>query len=83
MALRRNTRVWLSILVLVIGIPVWAFVAVTLMEWAQASLGPLPFWAEALGWVVLGLGWILPLRGLFLGVSARGSSPRRFEDDPG
>lgn len=78
----RNTRVWLAILVLVIGIPVWAFVAVTVMEWAQTRFGPLPFWAELAGWVGLGLVWILPLRGVFLGVSARGSSARRFEDDP-
>ncbi len=78
----RNTRVWLAILVLVVGIPVWAFVAVTLMEWAQAHLGPLPFWGELAGWIGLGILWVFPLRGLFLGVAARGSSPRRFEDDP-
>ncbi len=78
----RNTRVWLAILVLVVGIPVWAFVAVTVMEWAQARLGPLPFWGELAGWVALGIVWIFPLRGLLTGVAARGSSPRRFEDDP-
>ena len=78
----RNARVWRAILVLVLGIPLWIFVAVSAMDWAQARFGPLPFWVEMLGWIALGLVWIFPLRGVFLGVAARGSSPRRFEDDP-
>ena len=78
----RNARVWRAILVLVLGIPLWVFVAVSGMDWAQARLGPLPFWVEMLGWIALGLVWIVPLRGVFLGVAARGSSTRRFEDDP-
>lgn len=78
----RGGRVLLAIMVLVIGIPAWIFVSVTLMGWAQDRFGPLPFWVETLGWIGLGLGWLVPLRRVFLGVSARGSSTRRFLDDP-
>ena len=78
----RNARIWRAILVLVIGIPLWVFIAVTGMEWLEARFGPLPWWAGMLGWITLGLVWIFPLRSVFLGVSARGSAPRRFEDDP-
>ena len=78
----RNARVWRAILVLVLGIPLWIFVAVSAMDWLQGRFGPLAPWAEMLGWIALGLVWIFPLRRVFLGVSARGSAPRRFEDDP-
>ena len=78
----RGARILLAIAVLVIGIPVWIVVAVTVMDRAQSWFGPLPFWAETLGWIVLGLVWMLPMRRVFLGVAARGSAPRKFLDDP-
>lgn len=78
----RAARIWLAVVVLVIGIPAWIFVAVTVMDLVQDRFGPLPFWAETIGWVGLGLAWLLPIRRIFRGIAARGSAPRRFLDDP-
>lgn len=80
--MNRNLRIFLAVIILVVVLPAWVVIAVSLMEWADARFGPLNFWLELVGWVLLGIVWVFPLRRFFLGVSARGSAPRRFEDDP-
>lgn len=64
MALSQKTRKRLSILVLVVGLPVYILVAVKLVSLIPRQNIVLEFAI----YVVLGVAWIFPLKGLFLGV---------------
>lgn len=64
MALRHRTRKRLSLLVLVVGLPAYVVLAVTVLN----LIGRPPIWVEFLVYVLLGVLWALPLRWLFLGV---------------
>jgi hypothetical protein len=59
-----RTRRRLSLLVLVVGLPVYIVAAVTLVGWLDRP----PVWLELLVYVGLGFLWIAPLRQVFLGV---------------
>jgi hypothetical protein len=59
-----KTRRRLSLLVLVLGVPAYIVVAVTLVGLFDRP----PFWVELLIYVGLGVLWIVPLRPIFLGV---------------
>lgn len=64
MALRYKTRKRLSILVLVLGVPLYIVVAVNVIDlFERPSL-----WVEFAVYVGLGILWALPLRAIFLGV---------------
>lgn len=56
-------RRW-SLVILLIGLPLYAIVAVTVMNW----LGRPPIWVELLVYIVLGIVWALPFRFVFKGV---------------
>nr|WP_255697496.1 DUF2842 domain-containing protein [Sinirhodobacter sp. WL0062] len=58
----------LSILVLVVGLPLYIMVAVTLTGWLNERFGRLPIWGELLVYVGLGFLWMLPLKPVFTGV---------------
>lgn len=64
MALGYKARKRLALLVLVVGLPAYVVLAVTVMN----ILGRPPIWVELLVYVGLGVLWALPLRWLFLGV---------------
>ncbi|MBW0158837.1 DUF2842 domain-containing protein [Sedimentimonas flavescens] len=68
MALSYKARRRLSILVLVVGLPLYIVVAVTLTGWLNERFGRLPIWAELLVYVGLGFLWMLPLKPVFSGV---------------
>lgn len=68
MALRYAARKRLALLILVVGMPAYVVVAVTLVNWADARFGRLPIWAELLLYVGLGLLWALPFRRIFRGI---------------
>ncbi|PTE16078.1 DUF2842 domain-containing protein [Pseudogemmobacter blasticus] len=68
MALSHAARKRLSLLILVIGMPLYVVVAVSVVNWADARWGRLPFLAEMAVYIVLGLLWALPFRSLFRGV---------------
>ncbi len=78
MALSLAARKRLSILVLVVGMPAWVVVAVTVVNWADRTWGRLPLLAELAVYVCLGVLWILPFRALFRGV---GQPAPRGKDD--
>ena len=59
----RARRFW-SIIVLVIGLPVYIVVAVNVVEMFDRP----SVWVELLIFVALGIIWMLPLRSVFLGV---------------
>ena len=56
-------RRW-SLVILLIGLPVYMVVAVSVMNW----LGRPPFWVELAVYVGLGILWALPFRFVFKGI---------------
>ncbi len=63
-----KTRKRLSLLILVLGLPAYIIVAVTLVNWMDARWGRQPIWIEIAVYVVLGLVWVVPLRRIFTGI---------------
>jgi hypothetical protein len=59
-----KTRRRLSLLILLVGMPAYVVLAVTVVNW----LGRPPIWVELLVYVALGFLWILPFRFVFRGV---------------
>lgn len=68
MALSYKARRRWSLLILVIGLPLYIVVAVTVVNWADARFGRLPLLAELAVYLGLGFLWALPFRKVFLGV---------------
>ena len=68
MALSYRTRRRLSLLVLLVGLPLYIIAAVTVMNWLDGRFGRQPIWIEAVVYVVLGFLWIVPCRPIFRGV---------------
>lgn len=64
MALSYKTRRRLSLLVLAVGLPVYIVLAVNLVEMFDRP----PILVELLVYLLLGVLWALPFRGVFLGV---------------
>ncbi|MFN3273710.1 MAG: DUF2842 domain-containing protein [Paracoccus sp. (in: a-proteobacteria)] len=63
-----KTRKRLSLLILVVLMPLYVVVAVTLMNWLDARFGRQTILVELLVYVGLGVLWALPFRRVFLGV---------------
>ena len=57
-----------SLVVLLIGLPLYIVVAVTLMNWLDGRFGRQPIWIELLIYVALGVLWALPFKRVFSGV---------------
>lgn len=64
MALSYKTRKRLSLLVLLVGVPLYAVVAVNVIALFERP----PILLELLIYVALGILWAIPLRSVFLGV---------------
>jgi predicted membrane channel-forming protein YqfA (hemolysin III family) len=64
MALSYRARRRLSLLILLVGMPLYIVAAVTIMNLFNRP----PFWLEIGVYVVLGFLWILPFRAVFRGV---------------
>ncbi len=64
MALSWKSRRWLSLLVLVVGLPLYIIVAVTILN----RIGDLPLWVELPVYVILGVAWAFPFKSLFRGI---------------
>ena len=64
MALSYKARRRWSLIILVIGLPVYAMVAVSLV----AKLPTLPKILEFIMYVALGIGWVFPLKFVFQGI---------------
>lgn len=60
-------RRW-SLVILLVGLPLYIVVAVTFTDWLRARYDGLPVLVELLVFVVLGFLWMLPFRFVFLGV---------------
>ena len=59
-----KTRKRLALLSLVVGMPIYIIIAVTIMSQAPRF----PMVLELLTYVVLGIGWIFPLKRIFMGI---------------
>lgn len=64
MPLSHRARKRWSLVVLLVGMPLWIMAAVTVVNLFDRP----PFWLEILVYVGLGFVWIVPLKRLFLGV---------------
>ncbi|SFQ97968.1 DUF2842 domain-containing protein [Poseidonocella sedimentorum] len=62
--MRYRTRRRLSLLILLVGLPVYIILAV----WLVSLLDRPPLWAEFVLYVALGLVWAFPLKAVFRGV---------------
>lgn len=62
----RNPRKPIAMLVLLAFLTAWVWAAVTL----AGALGPMPFWAELIFYIVAGTFWVIPLRPLFRWMNA-------------
>lgn len=60
-------RRW-SLLILLIGLPLYIVAAVSLTGWMDARFGRLPILAEVAVYVALGFLWAVPFRFVFRGV---------------
>ncbi|MCU9847662.1 DUF2842 domain-containing protein [Defluviimonas sp. WL0024] len=63
-----RTRRRLALLILLVGLPVYIVVAVSLINMLDAAFGRQPFWVEMLIYLGLGFLWMLPFRFVFRGV---------------
>lgn len=68
MALSYKARRRWSLIVLLVGLPVYIVASVTLTDWLRARFDGLPVLVELAVFVVLGFLWLLPMRSVFLGV---------------
>ena len=64
MALSHKAKRRWSLVILVIGLPVYVVVAVTILN----LLGRPPIWVELVVYLVLGILWALPFKNIFMGV---------------
>ena len=64
MALGYKERKRLSLLILLVGMPAYIVLAVTVMN----ALPRLPLWAEVPVYLLLGVAWILPFKAVFKGI---------------
>lgn len=65
-----------SLVVLLIGLPLWIIVAVNIV----ALFDRPPIWLEFLIFVALGVVWILPFKKLFTGIGAMPPEGDRSDD---
>lgn len=68
MALSYAARRRWSLLILLVGLPLYIVAAVSLTGWIDTRFGRLPFLAEIAVYVILGIVWALPFRALFRGI---------------
>ncbi|WP_225030446.1 DUF2842 domain-containing protein [Xinfangfangia pollutisoli] len=83
MALTYRARKRLALLILLIGMPAYVVVAVTLMNALDARFGRLPIWAEVAVYLGLGFLWALPFRRIFRGIGQADPAETQQAEDRG
>jgi predicted membrane channel-forming protein YqfA (hemolysin III family) len=71
----------LSLLILLVGLPLYIVAAVTLMNWVDRSWGRQPIWLEMSLYAVLGVLWMLPFRTIFKGIGQGDPAEKKTERD--
>lgn len=57
-----------SLVILLIGLPLYIAVAVSLVNWMDATWGRQPIWIESVVYIGLGILWVLPFKRVFRGI---------------
>jgi len=78
MALSYKSRRRWSLIILVIGLPVYILLAVAIMS---RTVGQFPVLVELLIYIALGIGWTFPLKFVFKGVGQEDPDAQKFDDD--
>ena len=78
MTLAYKTRRRLSLLLLLVGLPLYVVAAVTVVNWLDRP----PIWVEVPVYVVLGFLWMLPFRFVFLGIGQADPEKKQAEGEP-
>ena len=83
MALSYKARRRWSLVILLIGLPLYVVVAVTLTDWLRRVMDGPPMLLELVVFVLLGFLWALPFRKVFRGVGKEdpGSAPREGDGE--
>jgi len=63
-----KARKKLALFVLVVGLPIYIILAVTIMSYMMTQEVRFPIIVELLVYVVLGIGWAFPLKWVFRGI---------------
>ena len=63
-----KTRKRWSLVILLVGLPLYIVVAVSLVNWMDRTWGRQPILVELAVYVALGLLWALPFRKIFTGI---------------
>lgn len=80
MALSYKARRRWSLVILLIGLPLYIVAAVSVMNWLERP----PIWMEFAVYVLLGIVWALPFKFVFRGVGqADPDAPASPSEDPG
>ena len=64
MALSYKARRRWSLVILLIGLPIYVVTCVTVLNWLDRP----PLWLELIVYIVLGIVWALPFRAVFRGI---------------
>ncbi|WP_309664914.1 DUF2842 domain-containing protein [Tabrizicola sp.] len=78
MALSYKARRGWSLVILLIGLPVYVVVAVTLLNLLERP----PLWLELLLYVALGFLWMLPFRFVFKGIGQADPDAEKADREP-
>ncbi len=78
MALSYRARRGLSLVVLLVGLPVYIVVAVNVINLLDRP----PFWMELVIYLALGVLWVLPFRHLFRGIGQVDPETQKAEETP-
>jgi hypothetical protein len=78
MALSYKARRRLSLLLLLVGLPVYIVLAVTLVDWFDRP----SFWGEIAIYVGLGVLWALPFKAVFTGIGQADPDSKAAGNDP-
>lgn len=72
----------LSLVILLVGLPLYIVAAVTLTNWLDARYGRQPIWIEVPIYVVLAFLWALPFRSVFRGIGQADPAAKNDEGQP-
>ncbi len=78
MKLAYKTRRRLSLLILLVGMPLYVVLAVTILNWLDRP----PIWVEVPVYLVLGILWMVPFRFVFIGIGQADPESKQAEGDP-
>lgn len=63
----KSRKRW-SLVVLLIGLPLYIVAVASLMSWLEGRFGRMPIWLEVPVYLGVGLLWALPFRRVFTGI---------------